>query len=926
MTYNDFVTNILNADRDAIDLGRILNDEPNKQIPTRLGRLVWTLATLNNRLDNFVTASNQQLANNQSAHDAQMTAHESEHDAQMADFDNAIQTAKAAGAGANGWTTDLVAEGNKTQKQINADVAVKILRAADIGLTKWSDFKKPPYTTAEYNQAYNNGVNLAKAVKAANDAGYNKVVLERGNYPVCYSNNNDSQQYGSVKLDGTKYLDVDGNGSTLFVLFDSNNKSPYDKRTSQPAYNLGGNVFLLINNTNLNIYGFELRGDQYNRAWVTGEDKTENTCGIYMQTNNINTKINVVAHGFRADGVSGNTRAISIASLDNNWSAGGINTSTGAEITESGSYRSPRIDLSTATIYRNAVQIYTTGYLRAAEFRNDLLAVFFYDTNGAFISTENARQCDFIYLPKNCRYIQFVAYEDERTDPTVGYGTFLYLGTGASNFAQIKGEYFANMRGGISNLCNNTKVDAFIHDIGSLKYGFPHYGDPTRYAINFEDIYVSRLDVSGVIQNCAQAVLCNARELNMSASVKNTTFSGAAIYSTFIANITKCDFDNVGNLLDVQKAVARRKGRVVNFVNNIVKNSDFYFNISDNPDVFINCKTNIFNHCIISLVANNNLAFDNNNILSVKGRYADVCSIKNALSAKNNTFSRNMAVTINSQGWGGINVSAATANDNYFIVEQEDQKIATPTILNEIPIVIGTDFKISDNLVFTPIRKTDISASHIDNRIIKNCGFSGGSVYFGAMSTYADLTNFNYTVNNCKFDNGCYIYILRNDSGGSTGTIEISDTVFDLTSSTYLIRNAYTLVGAIDIKFINCTFKSSTAKSIAFVRGQTANLTAKLINCKLINVTNTDTITTIQGQAKVTYDPPSLATATQQSTTVTLTGAKLGDNLNVSFDKALSGTRIWAEVTADNTVTVYHRNDTGATVDLPSGALTVKIV
>ena len=76
----------------------------------------------------------------------------------------------------------------------------------------------------------------------------------------------------------------------------------------------------------------------------------------------------------------------------------------------------------------------------------------------------------------------------------------------------------------------------------------------------------------------------------------------------------------------------------------------------------------------------------------------------------------------------------------------------------------------------------------------------------------------------------------------------------------------------------------------------------------------------------VTYDPPSLATGTQQSTTVILTGARLGDIVNVSFDKTLSGTRMWAEVTSPDIVTVYHRNDTGATVDLPSGTLTVKIV
>lgn len=98
-----------------------------------------------------------------------------------------------------------------------------------------------------------------------------------------------------------------------------------------------------------------------------------------------------------------------------------------------------------------------------------------------------------------------------------------------------------------------------------------------------------------------------------------------------------------------------------------------------------------------------------------------------------------------------------------------------------------------------------------------------------------------------------------------------------------------------------------------------------------ISATATDITVVVSGNKKalsnlVTYDPPSLATATQQSTTVTLSGAKLGDTVAVSFNKALNGTRMWGEVTAADTVTVYHRNDTGAAVDIASGTLTVKIV
>lgn len=75
-----------------------------------------------------------------------------------------------------------------------------------------------------------------------------------------------------------------------------------------------------------------------------------------------------------------------------------------------------------------------------------------------------------------------------------------------------------------------------------------------------------------------------------------------------------------------------------------------------------------------------------------------------------------------------------------------------------------------------------------------------------------------------------------------------------------------------------------------------------------------------------TQDWADLATATQQTTTVTVTGAALGDRVAVAMSTALSGTRIWGEVTAADTVTVYHRNDTGGNVNVASGTLSVDVL
>lgn len=75
------------------------------------------------------------------------------------------------------------------------------------------------------------------------------------------------------------------------------------------------------------------------------------------------------------------------------------------------------------------------------------------------------------------------------------------------------------------------------------------------------------------------------------------------------------------------------------------------------------------------------------------------------------------------------------------------------------------------------------------------------------------------------------------------------------------------------------------------------------------------------------FNWPSLATATEQSTTVSVTGAALGDVVTgVSLDVDLQGTSLRGYVSAANTVTVYHRNDTGGPVDLASALLRVEVL
>lgn len=78
-------------------------------------------------------------------------------------------------------------------------------------------------------------------------------------------------------------------------------------------------------------------------------------------------------------------------------------------------------------------------------------------------------------------------------------------------------------------------------------------------------------------------------------------------------------------------------------------------------------------------------------------------------------------------------------------------------------------------------------------------------------------------------------------------------------------------------------------------------------------------------QASATWDPPSVAAAGTASTTITATGAALGDFVQVSFSVSLAGLIAQAYVSATNTVTVTLYNPTTAAVDLASSTVRVQV-
>ena len=78
-------------------------------------------------------------------------------------------------------------------------------------------------------------------------------------------------------------------------------------------------------------------------------------------------------------------------------------------------------------------------------------------------------------------------------------------------------------------------------------------------------------------------------------------------------------------------------------------------------------------------------------------------------------------------------------------------------------------------------------------------------------------------------------------------------------------------------------------------------------------------------ESSITYNPPSLNDGTAATTTLTCTGAALGDLVSASFSQPLQDILVSAWVNSADTVAVRFQNNSGVTVDLASGTLRVRV-
>jgi hypothetical protein len=78
--------------------------------------------------------------------------------------------------------------------------------------------------------------------------------------------------------------------------------------------------------------------------------------------------------------------------------------------------------------------------------------------------------------------------------------------------------------------------------------------------------------------------------------------------------------------------------------------------------------------------------------------------------------------------------------------------------------------------------------------------------------------------------------------------------------------------------------------------------------------------------ANATYDPPSLINGAGTTTTISITGAALGDFVLPSFSLDIQGITLTGYVSSANVVSVRFQNNTAGTLDLASGTLSIMVL
>ena len=395
-----------------------------------------------------------------------------------------------------------------------------------------------PYTLEDYTMANNNIIGINRALKYAHDNGFTKVVLPRGSYSICYPNPIETQAN----------LEIDFNFSTLKVMYDSVNRSPFDLG-DKPVWQFHGNS-ILCSTPNTKITNLTLIGDRIDREWADPDEVlAEHTNGIKLGSKADFCEItNCNISYYMGDAIALYYSPYeAMFDLTNKVEVGGIDENGNNSSVENG-VRTLSLDIPSDT---SSFCIIGLGYAPTTSIPSRTYNAHFYDSNNTHICTKvNLRTRDKVVIPKNATKIKFSWIGNGTVDdgcmPDNPPYWILPIKHGIPDNVLVKNnEIHRCHRGGIFLGSNNTTIENnYFHDTGAPDGkdidGLPTFPDGTRYAINTEDnVGHNAKIINNVFENTRLAIAIRGEHFEVSGNEFRHCGAGLWLY-----HLQNCIIDN----------------------------------------------------------------------------------------------------------------------------------------------------------------------------------------------------------------------------------------------------------------------------------------------------------------------------------------------------------------------------------------------
>ena len=675
----------------------------------------------------------------------------------------------------------------------------------------------PPFTANEYTIAYNNGLLIHNTIQQHCNE-YKTFVIDTGSYPVCYQYNDGTGRTAN----GIHYIfnladnvKLDMQGAELWVMYDSDNKSPYDNRTGTiNTYQFGGVVVGLANVRDVEICNGKITGERELRSFTNSvENRVENTTGINMLRCCFNVHVHDMdINSFMADSINANSIygesggyyeavPITMETLNANGTIGKADTIWA------------HTDMTEIPNECIGVPVYIwTGIGYNYVMSNHLgMFIYLYDEDETFITYMAVDQSEPFVIKEKLGAKKFRLYIGTGTTTTsISYR----LTTECSNKVLIEDcKITNNQRGGISNMPISTVIQRCMFDnCGYGSYGGkPTFFDSTRYCIDIEDIASQDLTVRDCkFTNSFHGILSGAI---------NAVYDG----NTFV---------------NMHSSVLIYRGKNVRIVNNRFYYCGFPAPPSGKPEVnHTQTKVLIANNSgLINGQANfyDGWSYANNSVVATSfynNGHVEIDIGHSAMSTGapylNGTFAGTIDILINTYvcnatASGGIDsnrglrVSAKASNIRWF----------TADYLKNISLSIADAASVIDEMGAS-FAKRDI--------VIEDCKITTDGP-LGSLHYFGDNIN-TLTVNDCEFNLCGGLYKETRINGPYTPTIVFNNCTFNWTGITENVSMFGTFyrfgnnTSAGSLTFNNCKFKNDSTEFTVTIKPSGTDKTYTFNNC-----------------------------------------------------------------------------------------------